>query len=157
MACRVKLWQREGSCEDGPMSVLSGRCLCGDVAFEVEGPIQGLGQCHCSQCRRVSGTASNAQFLVPVGKFRWTAGEKETRRFALPSGWSVTRCNRCGSPLPASHDGQRYWVPAGLMSDPLGTTVKVHIFAGSRADWDSIPEGVAQFDEFPPGYSPTGQ
>ena len=103
----------------------------------------------------MSGTGGNTQFLVPAAKFRWTAGEKETQHFALPSGWSVTRCRRCGSPLPASHDGRRVWVSAGLMSDPLGTAVKVHIFAGSRADWDAIPEGVAQFHEFPPGYQPT--
>jgi hypothetical protein len=135
------------------MSRLSGRCLCGDVAFELEGPVQGVGQCHCSLCRRVSGTSGNAVFLVPIAKFRWTAGEHSTVRFALPSHWSVTRCQRCGSPLPASHDGKQFWVPAGLMNEPLGTKVKLHIHTASRADWDEIPQGVAQFEAFPPGRS----
>jgi hypothetical protein len=46
------------------MARLSGHCLCGAVRFEVEGPIRGVGMCHCSKCRRVSGTNGNAQFIV---------------------------------------------------------------------------------------------
>jgi hypothetical protein len=103
----------------------------------------------------VSGTNGNAVFLVPTESFGWTQGAESTTRFALPSGWSVLRCNRCGSPLPISHDGKRFWVPAGLMNEPLDTSIKIHIFAGSKADWDEIPKEVTQFEAWPPGYQPS--
>ena len=131
------------------MTKLHGRCLCGAVRFAVAGSVAGVGQCHCSQCRKVSGTNGNAVFIVSKERFEWLSGEAHTRKFALPSGWSVLRCETCGSPLPQSHDGQRVWVIAGLMDDDLGTTIKRHIFCGSRADWDRNAADVQEFDEWP--------
>ena len=33
----------------------AGGCLCGAVRYRVDGPLDGLAACHCSQCRRASG------------------------------------------------------------------------------------------------------
>jgi hypothetical protein len=119
------------------MPVLKGSCLCAGVTFEVDGPIRGVGSCHCSKCRKVSGTAGNAQFIVRAERFRWLSGQESLVTFKLADGWGPSRCATCGSPLPASYDqGRRMWVPAGLMNDPLGTGITQHIFCGSRADWD---------------------
>ena len=124
-----------------------GSCLCGAVKFAVTGTIRGVGSCHCSKCRKVSGTNGNAIFLVPADRFEWVDGQDHTDNFAFPSGWGVTRCQDCGSPLPASHDGKLFWVPAGLMNDPLETDIKQHIFCGSRADWDKEAVDAQHFDE----------
>ncbi len=131
------------------MSQPRGSCLCGAVRFVVKGKISAVGQCHCSQCRKVSGTNGNAVFLVRKENFAWLEGEGHWKRFALPSGWSVLRCKTCGSPLPDSHDGERVWVIAGLMDDDLGVSIERHIFCGSRADWDREAEGARSFDEWP--------
>lgn len=131
---------------------LQGQCLCGDVRFELDGPVTGIGQCHCSLCRKVSGTSGNAVFLVPRARFRWSAGEDNICIFQLKPTYSVARCARCGSPLPQCYDGAQFWVPAGLMNDPLATQVKVHIHTSSMADWDRIPDGHRQHAEFPPGH-----
>ncbi len=125
-----------------------GSCLCGAVTFSVSGRIRGVGRCHCSLCRKASGTNGNAVFLVSKGRFAWLSGEDHATRFALPSGWSVLRCQTCGSPLPQSHDGQRVWVTAGLMIDDLGTDIQRHIFCGSKADWDKPSPDAEEFDEF---------
>jgi hypothetical protein len=126
-----------------------GRCLCGHVSFEVTGDIRGVGQCHCSQCRKVSGTNGNAVFIVSNARLNWLGGESDTVKFSLPSGWSVSRCAACGSPLPQSHDGKNVWVIAGLMDDDLGTDIKQHIFCGSRADWDREASDATEFEEWP--------
>jgi hypothetical protein len=130
------------------MSRLTGRCLCGAVQFEVEGPIRGVGSCHCSKCRRVSGTGGNAQFIVRARKFAWRSGREEIATFRLPDGWGPARCKACGSPVPDSYDGgERMWVPAGLMNEPLGTAIVQHIFCGSRADWDREAPDAKHYDE----------
>ncbi len=134
-----------------PTAVLTGSCLCGAVAFAVDGPIAGVGQCHCSLCRKVSGTASNAVFIVGKRRFRWTRGESLQQRFVLRNDWGTTRCTTCGSPLPESHDGKRVWVPAGLMDVPLRTTVQMHIHVASKADWETIHGDAARHDAFPTG------
>ena len=45
--------------------MLTGRCLCGQVAYEIDGEIGPIDFCHCSYCRRASGSAfaSNASIL----------------------------------------------------------------------------------------------
>ena len=130
-------------------ATLRGSCLCGAIAFEVDGPIAGIGQCHCSLCRKVSGAAGNAVFIVGKRRFRWTRGEESTQRFVLRNDWGTVRCTTCGSPLPASHDGKRYWVPAGLMDDELHTTVQMHIHVASKADWETIDANVPQIPAGP--------
>ncbi len=128
----------------------NGQCLCGDVRFSVTGPIRGVGSCHCSKCRKVSGTNGNAQFIVPADRFSWSAGQHQVTRFQLADGWGPTRCQRCGSPVPDSYDaGKQMWVQAGLMDAALDTDMKLHIFCGSRADWDVESEDARHFHEYP--------
>lgn len=133
------------------MNRLKGSCLCGAVTFEVTAPIRGIGSCHCSKCRKVSGTAGNAQFIVPIERFNWILGEEKTKEFKPGDGWGrgPRRCNECGSPMPDTYDGQRMWVQAGLMDDPLGTDIKLHIFCGSRADWDGESPDAQFYEEEP--------
>ncbi len=127
-----------------------GSCLCGAVSFEVTGQIRRVGSCHCSKCRKVSGTGGNAQIIVPNKAFGWLSGQTATSNFRFETGWGILRCATCGSPVPESHDGARTWIPAGLMDDPIETDIKVHIFCASRADWDRESPDALHFDELPP-------
>ena len=56
-------------------TAIRGSCLCGDIRFEIDGKFGAAGQCHCSKCRKVSGTDGNAVFYAPAASFRWLAGE----------------------------------------------------------------------------------
>ncbi len=132
------------------MATRAGSCLCGNVTFEVDGAITGVGSCHCSKCRKVSGTGGNAQFIVRTERFRWIRGQDHLQAFRRPDGWGPDRCRTCGSPVPQSFDGgRRMWVPAGLMDDDLATDIKLHIFCGSRADWDHEAPDARHYDEYP--------
>ena len=53
-----------------------GSCLCGSVTFEVQGPPSAFRYCHCSRCRKASGSAHAANMLVPETQFRWLAGNR---------------------------------------------------------------------------------
>jgi hypothetical protein len=120
------------------------------VAFDVEGSIMGVGSCHCSKCRKVSGTGGNMTFIVGMERFRWVRGAEGITKFARADGWGTSRCNTCGSPVPASYDGGKcMWVQAGLMDDPLDTSILWHIFCGSQADWDHESPNVQRFAEYP--------
>jgi len=119
--------------------MLRGSCLCGAVAFEIDGETTPIGMCHCSKCRKVSGVASNATLMTAKDRLRWVRGEDRIREFALPDGWGAWRCDGCGSPLPKLHPGGgAYWVPAGLLDDAPALRVAGHIWVGSKAPWDEI-------------------
>jgi hypothetical protein len=134
--------------------VIRGSCLCGEVRFEYSRAVTQVGMCHCSQCRKVSGAASNAVIVVPEADFKWISGEDHRRVFAKPSGWQTTFCGVCGSPLPMTHRGAAaFWVPAGLLDNDPGLSIGGHIFVGSKAPWDEIAGSAPQFEE---GLPPAG-
>ncbi len=47
---------------------MHGQCLCGAVKFEILGPLPKLYQCHCSLCRKQSGSASNPERIFAIEK-----------------------------------------------------------------------------------------
>lgn len=124
----------------------TGRCLCGAVRFHLLGRLPPVGFCHCSQCRRVSGTGSNAVLNVRRERFVWDAGEAMLRRYAAPTGWSSVFCGQCGCPMPQStSDGKRMFVPAGALDGDPPLTISGHIFTGSKPEWVAIYDDAPQF------------
>src|SRR3546814_8073909 len=89
-------------------NALRGSCLCGEIRFEIDGKIGAAGQCHCSKCRKVSGTDGNAVFYASTAGFRWLAGEDLIERFVVPDGrgWTSHFCRRCGSPRSEEHTSE---------------------------------------------------
>ena len=118
------------------MTVRTGSCLCGARAYEIDGDIGGVWMCHCSLCRKASGSIGNAILIVPRQQFRWVRGEDHGVTYALRPTYAITRCRTCGTPLPAETDATNVYVTAGTLDAPLGAGVRTHLFCASRADWD---------------------
>ncbi len=133
--------------------MVTGACLCGDVGYEIEGQVTGVWFCHCSKCRRANGSAFQAGAVCPRARFRWTRGEERIAEYSMASGYRRSFCRTCGSPLPLFVAGTEYvWLPAGaLESDERNLRATHHIFAGSKAPWFEITDGLPQFDEHATG------
>lgn len=126
-----------------------GRCNCGAVAFEVGADLADVYVCHCSICRRYSGTNGAVVVVVRNEAFRWIRGEDNIAFWKKPDAdWHGYFCKTCGSALPGPNDAARMFIPAGLI-DVGGGALKVahHIFVGSKAIWDEIGDGCAQHHE----------
>lgn len=131
---------------------LKGQCLCGAVSFELSGELPPIYQCHCSLCRKVSGSSSNSALIVKASNFQWHSGGHQICSFSTKSGFKSEFCTQCGSPVPnISSSGDAYWVPAGLLTESVDTKVIAHVYVGSRANWDAgfINDGIAQFETMP--------
>ncbi len=129
---------------------MRGKCLCGDIEFEVQAPPQRLYQCHCSLCRKQSGAAGNAAFVVKDEQLRWLSGEALIHSYVKPTGFRSDFCSRCGSPVPNRIQSTSYvWVPAGLLEDPGTLEIAVHLFVGSKASWEPIPTTGVIYEAMP--------
>jgi hypothetical protein len=129
---------------------MHGRCLCGEVAFEISGAIPRIYQCHCSLCRKQGGSASNSSLIVEAQNLRWVAGHELVSSYVKPTGFRSDFCSRCGSPVPNPlRTTAYYWVPAGLLEDDPSLEIAVHLFVGSKASWDKICSDGAQFETVP--------
>lgn len=129
---------------------LRGSCLCGNVEFRISGEIPKIYQCHCSLCRKVSGSASNAALLIEAKGFEWATGENEISSYSTRSGFKSDFCGTCGSPVPnLTRDGSKYWIPAGLLEESALLEVSVHVYVGSKAGWDVISGDYPHFQKMP--------
>lgn len=127
-----------------------GKCLCGEVQFELCGDIPNLYQCHCSLCRKQGGSSANAATIIHESQFSWKSGEGHISYFKKDTGFSSDFCSHCGSPVPNRlRDTALYWIPAGLLEDDDELEVVAHLYTHSKASWEEIPNSGQQFEEMP--------
>ena len=129
--------------------MIAGNCLCETVRFEADA-VRDLSHCHCSICRKHHGAAFATMARVREGDFRWTAGEEAVRHYESSPGFRRSFCGNCGSSLPGRSPAGGWFVPAGLFADDPGKRPNAHIFAASKAPWDSIADDLIRFDGWPP-------
>jgi len=133
------------------MAAIRGSCLCGDVAWEVTGPLEFMSHCHCSRCRKAHGVAFATFVMVPADRFRLLRGAERMVRYASSPGLVRPFCGRCGS-VVACGDGQQglVGVPAGSLDEDPGVRPIAHIFVASKAPWFEVTGPLMRFDTYPP-------
>jgi hypothetical protein len=134
------------------MSV-SGSCLCGAVLFEIDPEGVALSvACHCSNCRKVSGSGYGVYLQVRPAAFRWLAGEQEVATFESSPGNRRGFCQACGSVAPVATAYGVVRVPGGLLDQNLGRGPDVVLFEADRAPWC---DAAAETPRFPDGGPPS--
>mgnify|MGYP000297749009 CR=1 FL=1 len=132
---------------------MKGQCVCGQISYEVAGPINNLYQCHCSICQKQTGSATQTGFFVNTEDFNWLSGKSLISNYSKESGYSVSFCSKCGSTVPNMfRTGEKYWVPAGAFDNLGGAEIQHHIFVANKAEWDEIGGEANQHEEFFPVY-----
>ena len=126
-----------------------GSCLCGTVCFKVTGVFERFYLCHCSHCRKDTGSAHAANLFSSTAKLEWLSGRGHVRTFNLPQTRHVKCfCTLCGSALPHVSE-QMLVVPAGSLDTGLAVAVDANIFMASRATWDHDLASAPGFETFP--------
>lgn len=129
---------------------MRGKCLCGEVEFAVSGTLPNLYQCHCSLCRKATGSSANAALIVPSENFQWVGGQGRITSYVKNTGYRSDFCSKCGSPLPNPLGGRaEYWIPAGLLEDNANLEIAAHLHVGSKASWDAVASSGVQYQEAP--------
>ena len=133
---------------DAGVRMLAGECLCGAVRYSVADTFAYAGNCHCSQCRRTTGSAFKPFAGIDRDKLRLTAGEDNLLRFGDEVSHDV-HCKTCGSLLySVVRDGAFVHVAMGTLVDDPTIRPTRHIFVGSKAPWFTITDDLPQSDEF---------
>ena len=112
-----------------------GRCLCGAVRVSVANPAQDLSVCHCSMCRRWSG--SSPSLMVPEAALA-VQGAEHVKAYTSSDWAERTFCDRCGSALwyrmTAEGAPRDYYMAAGLLDDLSGMSVGHEIYVDCRPE-----------------------
>ena len=130
---------------------LTGKCFCGAARYEVADEFVYAANCHCSNCRRTTGSAFKPFAGIERDKFHLIAGEDELLIFGDESGHDA-HCGRCGSLMYSLvRDGAYVHVAMGTLVDDPAIRPSAHIFVGSKAKWFTITDDLPQYDEHVPG------
>ena len=136
---------------DEPMKRLTGSCLCGRLAYSVADSFAYALYCHCSLCRRTTGSAFKALAGIESDKLELTCGADDAVLTYGESAYHNINCRYCGSLLYAMVRGGAYvHVAMGTLMEAPAIRPSMHIFVGSKAPWYEITDGLPQHEGFAP-------
>ena len=133
----------------------TGGSICGAVRYERGRPIS-MGNCHCRDCQRATGSAFAAAVLVPTIAVN-ISGEVKYYEAIGDSGGIVRRgfCPNCGARLfgkvAASPD--IISIMAGSLDDPSWFTPQADIYTASAQPWDYMNPDLPKFPGLPQNVS----
>ena len=137
--------------------MVKGRCLCGTLRYELDGPFSAMMHCHCSMCRKHHGTGFATFVAAPIAGFRWISGEDRLVRYRSSPNGVRSFSSVCGSVGPTTMPEHGIVVaPAACLEGELGIKPQYHIFVGSKAPWDAITDALPQHDAYPPEFQAQG-
>lgn len=135
---------------------MKGKCLCGEVEFEIIDKLPNLYQCHCSLCQKATGSSSCSSLIINIDGIKWISGEDKISSYTKENGFRSDFCSVCGSPVPNRMNiGNYMWIPAGLLEGFTNSAIAAHIHLNSKASWErnidhskNYPDGPNNVDEF---------
>ena len=133
-------------------STFRGSCLCGSVQYEISGDPQRFYHCHCSRCRKASGTGHASNLIVKPGSLKWIKGEELIRAYKVPEAKRFTRCfcAVCGGQVPRYVKETDFIViPAGSLDSDPAIQPQARIFWDSRASWSCGGDNLPVYSEYP--------
>jgi hypothetical protein len=112
------------------VTTIAGECFCGAFRYEITGKLRDARSCHCSRCRKAFSSQASAYALVDPDAFQWVAGEETLTTYT-------------GS------QGHVHGVTLGCVDGDPGVDITQHIFTGSKAPWEILPDGIVAFEAGP--------
>lgn len=127
--------------------ILEGGCYCGAVRYTVPDEFLYALNCHCSNCRRTTGSAFKPLAGIERQKVTVSRGEGKLLLYGDAVGYDA-HCGECGSLLFSQvRDGEYAHVALGTLHDAPSIRPERHIFVGSKAPWFTITDDLPQAEE----------
>lgn len=133
--------------------MIEGGCNCGAIRYRIEGKPMGVAACHCTRCRRQSGSIYSVNLMVSPTAMTMQGIPSVFEDTDTTSGAPVFRefCGTCGSPIRSvlGANPAVVAVKVGTLDDPAPFAPALHVFTRSRIAWVELPSGTPQFETMP--------
>lgn len=137
------------------IDAIEGGCNCGAIRYALEAEPLAVAVCHCSRCRRQSGSAFSVNLVMKEAD---VAMKGVLATFDDPeseSGLPVRRefCGTCGSPIRSIATAQPgiVIIKAGTLDEPAKVAPGLHVWTCSALPWFDIPDAMPRFERNPGG------
>ena len=122
----------------------TGGCDCRAVRYEMTGPLRGVTNCHCGQCRRTHGHVG-AYTNALIANFKFTE-QRGLKWYASSDFAKRGFCGECGGSLIwQANDSDQIAIAAGTIDGKTGLKTIAEIFVEDAAEYYELPQGVPHF------------
>jgi hypothetical protein len=129
----------------------AGGCLCGKVRYQTSAEPLWLGHCHCSICRKQTGSPIATYVGFPAGTVKWLT--TEPTRYRSSKDVERSFCPTCGSTI-GFHRVHETSLLVGSFdapeSLPVAAIPTVHVWYKEHVPWFDTADDWTRFAEFPP-------
>ena len=124
---------------------ITGECFCGQIKYQIDGLLRDARSCHCSRCRKAFSAQASAYALLESKEFKWLTGENLLTSYIGQHNFGLQFCSVCGSTLCGILDDKIHGVTLGCINGDPEIEIGRHIYVGSKASWEVIPDGIVQY------------
>ena len=129
----------------------SGKCLCGEVTYEVSGEPVLQGNCHCIDCRKNTGAGFATILFFKEEQVVQLSGETSSFLYKADSGNSKTKlfCQRCGSLVFGTNSGREgiMTIYVGTLYDASFVKPQFNVYTSRALPYVKIDESLNNFEE----------
>jgi hypothetical protein len=131
--------------------MITGRCECGNLQYQVDGEINDFSHCHCSQCRRLHGAAFASFGGVARKDFSYTSNTDDVASYYSSPSHARIFCRNCGSNIMVELESEPddFYLALGTVEGDLTLPPGYHIYVGSKASWYTIGDSLPKYDTDP--------
>ena len=131
--------------------MISGKCACSKVQYQVEGDLKDFCHCHCSICRKIHGAAFVTWGGICRDKFVLLTGKNNLKSYAFSENADSLFCDNCGSTLLVDFKPEidMLYIALGTVDGDVQCPPGFHQFVGSKAPWFNISDTLPQYHEWP--------
>jgi len=128
-----------------------GRCLCGAVCYQTQGDPIEVGVCHCTNCRRRTGSAFGIGAYFAKEAVEITMGAPKAYEYHSDETGHWLRmefCSECGTTVTwtAEFVPDQRAIAVGTLDDPNWLKPRWHVWTRSALRWVTLPTDV-ELDE----------
>ena len=137
---------------------MKSRCLCGKIEFEYELLPGLMGNCHCEECRRSSGSAFVTSLYINPTSHKIIKGEEYIQEYNHTPKLGRVFCKVCGSRLwnygklsnSAIAQAPFANVTASSVVGEVPFKPQAHINLSEKVNWLDITDDLEKFEGIPP-------
>ena len=135
-------------------NVHEGGCVCGQVRYRTAGEPKRVSLCSCTWCQKRTGSAIGISVYFGEADAEVTQGTLGTYRLTSDAGRWLEQgfCRNCGTAITWTLEFRPGWrgFAGGTFDQPtFWYDLERYVFARSKPDWLTIPDGVEVFEAMP--------
>lgn len=130
-----------------------GSCLCGSIQFSLNGGVTDIIHCHCSLCRKASGSAFATNGFIDATDLMLIDRDNSLTHYESSAGKRKYFCKTCGTPIYSSNAQSplRYRLRLGVIDSDITERPSSHNFVTSKANWENLDVTLPHYEEHEPG------